>query len=1544
MISCPAPYTANSWAATAPASDVACTVSAVGTGYSSPSRISYSVDNNKTFTTAAISQSSSSATAKTTVTLPKAAGGHNLRAYAISPTGKQSGIATYSTGWGAASLLTPAPDPQVTTTDTLAILAAGPPKGVSVLPAAKTQWRMSGADIDTAGWVDVPAAGHALTVTETGGQTRAAGSFNTSSVVEVADGSGQVVNGRVPTLLEVRVCLAYSTGSQCTPASTVLKVPHAFGGGYPVAEAGPGRVSLWTGELQVDDSDADLAISDGLLSVSRTHSSFDGAAAAPQNRVFGLGWTASIDGDDGGAGGAELVDGTSQDGTLAVVDADGTALVFLNPTKKRRTGTTIPVGSYLPADVATEQSGGQLVVSGSGAETAVEVTTERAVTTRYQAAASPTTAPTSFKTVEIRDAADNEKTTYSYDSAGRITAIVAPLPDGVTACVAGTATAGCRALKISYATATTATATTPGAYLGQVKDIRAQVNTDADRVLTSYKYDSAGRMVEARDVRANLATSYSWVGSGTELRLATLTPPGQGAFNFAYENNKLSKVTRPNPATAGGGTAQLSSYIYGIPVAGRITDLPDMAVEVSKWNQASAPSHAAAIFGADKPVTTAPAAGSPDWTHADLLLTDREGYTVNTAKFGAGKWQLTATDYDGNGNAIRQWDERAIGQLREGTIDPGAAAQLASLTVYNEDLVSNGKILTSAGSLITDSYGPVHQVAATNSAADGSALLRIHKKRYFDQGAPNDGINVATGQPYRLPTRSVTTSETAGGDVHSTLAVSFTGYEAVAVGDLTGWRLGQPTTTTTDMDASGTANIGDITKVVRYDARGRIIEQRQPRSSGADAGTRITTYYTGSTSAVSGCGSKPEWAGLVCKVGPAAQPAGQTMPTTTTTYNWDQQIATEVDTSGGVTATRTTSYDSGTDRPIVTSATVTGLANSTAVPNMSTSYDPATGEITGTSSGAGNTAVTYDSWGRQLVYTNAPAGQVADTATTTYNAIGQVVSVIDNNGQTTYAYDGADASGAAERRGLTTAVKVKLTNGTEYTASGAYDQAGVLVSENLPGRITRRLKIDVAGQPTELSYSGQVIDANTSAVVDDQPWFGWTTSANGSSQVVREWTPDGAAGYDSSLGGTAVASDRNYAYDRAGRLTKVEDRTGNQTSDTEVVACTTRTYAFDVSGNRIAQKSHPANADGECTTGSAGTSLTRAYDSADRATTGANGTGNYTYDQLGRQTGIPAADAPRAGSGGVALAYYDNNNVRSITQSATTTNFTLDGNQRRLSEATLVSGVTTNSLVRHYTDDEANPTWTVDTTGGSAITTRYSELLSSDLGLTLTTTGTSTVGALVLSNPRGDATATVTLPGGATGVAGTAAAGIDNWTDHTEYGAPRQGTSSAGGGVTGVGYGWLGAKQRGTVESGLVLMGARLYNSATASFSSTDPLPGGTDTPYAYPSDPINSNDLLGLGNGCGGGAAAVLIPDWYYRAHLTPACEIHDRCYSRNSSTSRYTCDRRFEQDLCYQCRRAYYGNNPRMLRKCTARANDYYWGVRWFGKRFYKGRGSNR
>jgi large repetitive protein len=1232
--------------------------------------------------------------------------------------------------------------------------------------------------------------------------------------------------------------------------------------------------------------------------------------------------------------GLQVIDNTRQDGTIVLVDDEGNPLVYRTPSKNR---AYQPTTAWLPVTVETVDAAADLTVAGTGTGTSFVATllsfkeedgTVTTWTPKSYTASSTAFTPTAdvdWVPAAVQEPGQVGKTQYvaAADGSGRISRIIAAVPPNsatppavaVTCAASGTLVKGCRALDISYATATTAVTGTPGDYAGQVKNVTATLwNPDASggagamipTTVASYLYDTSGRLVKVSDPRTALGTDYGWDGSST--RLAWVKTSGLAAYRLSYDYidptlPKLSAVTRDNPA--GSGTAvRLARYVYGVPLSG--TGLPDLTSSaVDDWSQNSAPTtgHGYAVFGPD--YTGAVSGTGVDWGAADLQYTDDLGYTVNTASYGAGAWQLTATDYDATGNTTRALDAGAINTVRAaitaGTaLDPAQVDALSTQSVYNADITdSTGAVVTPAGALLTDTYGPARQAAL----ADGTvARVRPHTHTDYDQNAPTT-LNPATGEPWRLPTTITTgVADTGASPTVADIETSSTtvnSYTKLNAGDATEgdpWVLGTPTKVTT----------GGITSTTRYDTEGRPTQTRQPLStSGTDAGTTKTSYYTAGTNTEdAACGNKVEWAGLACRTYPAATPSAgagtaaggaATLPDSKASkYTMWLATAESVETSGTTTRTTTNTFDTA-GRPVTTKtvSTLTGGAR----PGTFTHYDPGTGlvDYTGNLNAAGTdadttarTSTTYDGWGRALTATN----DLGDLTTTTYVApgtagAGQVASVVEDpaaanqpNQATTYAYDGTDANGKSERRGLPTAMSITRAGAAGGTGTlnwaAAYDDDGQLVTQTMPGAITQQRSFDEAGEPQSLTYTGQVtpvtptLDADGNPVADadgnpqytpgtpqpNQPWLTWSL-VNDTQGRVRTETTGPAPGFDGLPGvlnpadinapalGQAVSYDRNYGYDTAGRLTSVTDRTADgHATDLNAAPCKVRSYGFDDNGRRTSLTT-TTHGDGDCAGTTAVTTIStdsNHYDTADRPTTGANGAGLYSYDALGRQTTLPAADAPDPTKGDITLAYYDDDLPRAITQNGTTTTFTLDSAGRRL-QASTSTGTQTSTLVRHYTDGADNPSWTVATDPlGQASTTRYAESIGGDLAASLTSDGAA---ELTLANLHGDVVTTVPIT--PTQTSTTPAAGCDGWSDYTEYGTPRNPAATTA--VAGAsGYGWLGTKQRSssTETAGLTLMGDRLYNAATGRFTSLDPEPGGNATAYTYPNDPINMYDLDG--------------------------------------------------------------------------------------------------
>jgi RHS repeat-associated protein len=1396
-------------------------------------------------------------------------GAHELRVRAVDKAANVSALTTFKFGFGGAALT--APKSGATSTDTFRVVASAPPAGSGTV-TPKVYWRAAGTSNNMTTFSATNGSSTDWVLADTldtltAGTEAVAVDYKLDGAA-VADAMGKK---RVPALLDVQVCFTYTspaatrcTWTQETGKVTVLRLPHAFGNGYPVTEAGPGQAALYTGELNVSDTDVSVDAGGTGLSIGRSYSSLSGAGSSAG--AFGPGWRASFHGPDAGLAGFLVADTTGIDGTISLIGEDETAMVFRQPDGTKTAGK---IGLYTPVDDEAVASGLKLELTGTGADARITVTEDDGTRTVYVKGKVDDGAQL-WDPEKVIGPASVGEISFTRDSAGRIIRILAPTQDNTITCPAtGTLNKGCRALDIAYATTTGA-----GKVAGQIDTISFTAYDPAagamkSTVVAVYAYDvDSKRLTTVTNPRNNQTTTYGY-GANTSAGVPSLTSikdSGLAGYTFTYglgsgkdePSSRRDWVETIQRGLADGtvnadGTAktvQVARFVYGVTPSGDGTNLPDLrSTAVQLWDQTRTPVRGAAVFAADKPVTSSNAASitAGDFRYASLQYWDAEGYTTNTANYGAGAWQNSATDYDDSGNVVRSFTAGAIAQIRALAVQDPASVTNGVVGNNNEFATITRYTTNAAGTYPTDVWAPV-----APSGPNGD-LKRSHTKTVY---TPVTDLHPDTDKPRMLALETITTEAAPSEGTTDPQAVTApgepvlshirNGYDALGSTDkadpTSGWIHGVPTSVTIVM-GSGQADI--VSRTV-LDNKGRAVETRQPKSNGTDAGTTRAYYYTAAEQAAAPqCGKRAEWVGLVCATVPAGPGA---VAETTTGYNQFLQPTQTVETGeGGATRTTDTAYlpDSRVDTE---KTTVSSLPGSKAVPTTKTLYHDATGIKIGTATlndNGGEIAKTVseiDLWGRTTSYTNAGN----ETTTTTYTVTGQVggtATVHDGTTYTTtYTYDGTDANGKEERRGLPVAMTVNEhgATGTTGTYTAAYDAAGALTNQGMPGGIIQTRSYDQAGRAEGLAYNGQVTttaeDGTTSTATG--PWIAWTQARNTLGLVTNEATPDGALLTGGTTGDPAAAYHRNYDYDRAGRLTTVQDRTASSgavintdPAEGPVTGCTTRAYTFDANGNRTALATSAPASDGNCGTANPATRAW-AYDAADRVLTGANNTGAYIYDGLGRQITLPAADTPAtdtlaAGAGDITLAYYDTEQSHTITRNEKITEFLLDPEGRRLNAIT--DGV---QETNGYSDSSDNPSWVTTSAGQGPARTRYESVIGGDLGITIT----GTTAKLALNNPHGDTVTTITLP--ATGNA----TGVDSWANYDEYGN-KTGTTPDTGLTT---YGWHGAAQRALDNSGLILMGARLYNTVTGLFTSRDPIVGGNTTTYTYPQDPINRHDISG--------------------------------------------------------------------------------------------------
>ena len=506
--------------------------------------------------------------------------------------------------------------------------------------------------------------------------------------------------------------------------------------------------------------------------------------------------------------------------------------------------------------------------------------------------------------------------------------------------------------------------------------------------------------------------------------------------------------------------------------------------------------------------------------------------------------------------------------------------------------------------------------------------------------------------------------------------------------------------------------------------------------------------------------------------------------------------------SGNPIPATVTTYDMYNQPRVVTEKTSSTLRTTT------TAYDNAgrASTVTVTAAAGLGTAVpvartVYDQTTGQAVRTQSlVSGTVTAELVRGYDTLGRQTSYTDADNvtsNTTYDLLGRPATtndgkatrtytydGGTERRGLLTSVND--TQAGTFTAT--YDADGNIITETWPNNLAVTHHQDEAGQDYGIEYTA-------------------TTGCTTNCTLYAEWTgadEDGSVRWNSNS-----FSSTGNVYDKAGRLTYAALTVAGQ--------CTMHQYAYDDSTNRTNQLTY-GPVPGACTDQNPTSERSSTYDSANRVIDS-----GYAYDTLGRSSTVPSADTTNAG-GILNLAYHSTDFVKSITQNGRTTDYTLDVTGERVRSWTDTSAGAFARL-NHYDGDVDSPAWTQETASSY---TRPFEAIDGLAAIYNSATGNTNY---QIANMHGDVIAT--LLDGALGLASTAV--------RDEYGNPVTGSA-------GTRYGWIGQKQRASdTPSGIVLMGVRLFNSATGRFLQVDPIYGGNANDYEYCSgDPINCFDLDG--------------------------------------------------------------------------------------------------
>lgn len=716
----------------------------------------------------------------------------------------------------------------------------------------------------------------------------------------------------------------------------------------------------------------------------------------------------------------------------------------------------------------------------------------------------------------------------------------------------------------------------------------------------------------------------------------------------------------------------MTSVVYEVPLTGSAAPHQMDTTAVKTWGQIEAPSDATAVFPADSVPSghSGTLLGAADYRRASILYLAASGNQVNSAAPGG---HISTTENDRFGNTVRELSasNRAVA-LGLTAADKAVQEDLgiAQLTgAERAELLSARSVYNAAGTRKLEEFAPLRRIGLTTDLKSGTTLLvpagtpvtaRTWTVNEYDAGRPTDGTATIKDQVTKVTVGAQVREHPA---THAEIRQTQNTYD---------WA--KAVQVKTIKDPGGQA----LTTETVHDAQGRVIKQLQPGSNGADAATRVTTYW--SATGTGACAGRPEWVGKVCSTGPAGAITGggsnpTQLVTTTTEYDWWGNTAKTVESANGVTRTTTTTHDAA-GRPA--EVAITGGSGAT-VPQVTITYDPTNGEAVKSASTTGGTITRiYDKLTRLISYTDADGGQTQ----VQFDALDRPIKVTDSVPSTvTFSYDHT-----AEPRGLPT----KVTDSVAGAFTAVYDADGGVVSETLPGGYTLTQTKDTAGSAVARTYTR---DSDGTVVFSDR----LSESVHGQVTAQAGW------------------SDQEYTYDTVGRLSTVKD--------TAETVCNRRAYGFDQRSNRTSLTTATGVPGADCPT-AGGTTKTYAYDSADRAADA-----GWTYDAFGRATAAP---------GHGTISYYANDLAQQQIANGKRQTWQLDAALRfRSWKVETGSGSTwtqTGAKLNHYDSDGDNPRWIVEDTATGALT-RNVETVTGTLGATTGKTGDT---VLQLTNIHGD--------------------------------------------------------------------------------------------------------------------------------------------------------------------------------------------------------------